>query len=263
MNHKLKEQIIKSGNNLHLDVARKLGKEGWLADVSSYYVDDISTAPREIDIIAKMQIDIAGINRSYQDMMGKFYVYLLIECKYFNNAIAFRMLENDKIESIEAIVCANLPKNSFLEQDYYAFPNHHYFNNKIAKLHDVAEKKENNNVFSAITQPIKSLIFQKDESREKALYYPVVIYRGIEGIYGIENIDNNNLDDAVQMKHMIYGVNYAYRRPVDGKTLKQMFYVDFVHESELDNYLKLIESEVEEVRNTMFFLLKNKKLVNR
>jgi hypothetical protein len=263
MKNKLKEQIKKSGNNLHLEVARKLYREGWIVDVSSYYVDDISTAPREIDIVAKGRIDIAGINKAYQDMMGIFYVYLSIECKYFNNDIAFRILDNNKIESTEAIICANLPKNTFLEQDYYAFLNHHYFNNKIAKLHDVEEPKENNNVFSAITQPIKSLIFQKDESREKALYYPIVIYKGIEGIYGIENTDDSNLDDAVQMKHMMYGVNYAYRRPVDGKMLKQMFYVDFVHESALDNYLKLIENEVEEVTQTMFFLLKSEKLVRR
>lgn len=56
MEKTLKKAIEESGNRLHLRVADLLTKGGWTVQLSPYYVDELTTAPREIDIIASRRI---------------------------------------------------------------------------------------------------------------------------------------------------------------------------------------------------------------
>ena len=193
MNEELKNIIQKSGNNLHMQVSGLLENAGWEVEISSYYYDDTTNKPREIDLIARKKF-------FTHDMFGRevshFYVCLFIECKYFKNDIAFWMQEANKNKIFEAIILDGFNKDEVFGNNY----NHHYFsvvNSTSKKLAKLFETKDQNEIFEAITRPVKSLVFFREHNLKlNGFYYPFVIYDGIPGFYLIKNNDDiKNMDN--------------------------------------------------------------------
>ena len=85
-----------------MKVAQFLEGKGWNVDISSYYLDDITNKPREIDIVARKRISMS--ERIFTPHEGDFDVFLFIECKHFSDEIAFWMHKNDYEESEKAII---------------------------------------------------------------------------------------------------------------------------------------------------------------
>ncbi len=271
MKPELKKAIQESGNNLHLEIAEFLEKSNWEVDLSSYYCDDTTDKPREIDIIAKKEISVFE-GKCPEDY--RFWVYLFIECKCFKNEIAFRICQNDLESSQSAIISKGF---NFNMKEIFNKTNHHYLRvDKIAKLYDTYKDKEGEKserekteekVFQAITQPVKSLLFFRDNredkngiSEKRILYYPMVIYRsipgGITGFYHIEQAKTTNeyLDKLKPTKNLIFGLKYSYPRKIlglAGTSFKiENFCVDFIHQKEFGEYLEMIEKqEVSSVKN--------------
>ena len=230
------EKIIKeSGNNLHIKVVELLESLEWDVELSSYYYDDTTGKPREIDIVAKKRVDI--------DFSGKnFFIFLFIECKYFKNEIAFRLHRNDRDKSKRAIILNSIYQNGIFTRTNSA---HHYLTrDKISKLYDSYGNKDNgkDDVFSAFTQAAKSLLFFRCAQNIKGVYYPLVVYDGINGIYDIEDI--KDLNNKQLNKHSIFGFDYWYRWREENAFASQYFCIDFLHFDVLKDFIeKTLETE--------------------
>jgi len=256
MREDFKKIIEESGNNLHIYTADLLENMGWDVDLSSYYYDDTASKPREIDIIAQRKVQV--INSPEEKLLGEFKLFLFIECKYFKNELSFRMRRNREKESKEAMIIEGIKsvdgwdKESLLEEEGL-FREHHYLKERfIGKLYD-SFPKEQEAVFNALTQPIKSLTFFKERRLEKGMYYPMVVYSGIEGIYDIKR-EKADLDKLEPKKELIFGLNYSYRSVVDNKLKTNLFYIDFIHQERLGDFIEeVIRKESSELRQYLFW----------
>jgi hypothetical protein len=256
MDEKLKALIIQSGNNLHTEVAQFLIDHKWQVDISSYYYDDTTDKPREIDLVAQKEII------SHEPDLGesRFSVFLFIECKYFKEGVAFRMYPNQGQDGLSAIISGGMSVDILDRNNGNLWRNHHYVSTPyLAKLYDT---KENNEVFNAITGTVKSLLFFKDNQHKKGLYYPLVIYSGIEGLYCINGNDISNLDELDPVKNVVFGLNYSYRNTNTSALNTRYFCVDFVNKDSLGEFLDSIgKTEVNEVKElSNFLLLKGRRL---
>lgn len=257
MDEELKKTIGKSGNTLHIETVNLLEKMGWKATLSSYYYDDTANKPREIDIIAEINFPITGSfpAKAFDD----FKLFLFIECKYFQNEVAFWMRMNKEEEAKEAMIIEAVmgvdkwDKELILEKEGL-FREHHYLQERfIGKLYDSKNEKP---IFDAITQPIKALTFFKERRTEKGIYYLVVVYSGIDGIYAIKR-ENADLDKLEPKKRLILGLDYSYKSVVDNKLKTQQFFIDFVHKDELGNFIEdSVWKEAQELKKYLWFLYK-------
>lgn len=264
MREEFKKIIEKSGNNLHIDTVNLLETMQWDVDLSSYYYDDTANKPREIDIIAQRNVSV--IDPLKKISVDEFKLFLFIECKYFKNEVAFWARRNRKEEAKEAMIIEGLDKEYLLGPGNL-FRDHHYLRERfIGTLYD-SFPKEQGAVFNAVTQPIKSLTFFKErfykmeveKGLTKAIYYPIVVYSGIEGICDIRR-KGVDLDKLEPKKELIFGLNYSYRSVVDNKLKTNRFYIDFIHQSRLGNFIEdVIQGELSELRQYLFYKVKSGK----
>lgn len=234
-------------------VINRLEHLEWDVEISAYYYDDTTNKPRECDIIAQKEIQVKPIG----PVVDKFKVFLFIECKHFKGEVAFRMHQSHPeakaMKDIKsAIIIYDINKEKALKNI-----NHHYLWQKnIAKLYDSVDEEKN--IFNAITQSVKSLTFFKERQPEKGLYYPVVVYSGIDGIYPIDSTDLSLLQTLTPEKYLILGLNYSYRSVVSGFLETQYFLIDFVHESEFINYLQTISRDADALKERLALMYMRK-----
>jgi len=260
MRKDFKKIIEESGNNLHIDTVDLLERMQWDVDLSSYYYDDTANKPREIDIIAQKNVEV--IDDPEKGVISQFKLFLFIECKYFKNEVAFWMRPNREGEAKEAMIIEAIrsvdewDKKLILEEEGL-FREHHYLREGfIGKLYDSKNEKP---IFDALTQPIKSLTFFKERRAEKGIYYPIVVYSGIEGIYAIKR-KGADLDKLEPKKELIFGLNYSYRSVVDNKLKTNHFYIDFIHQGGLGDFVEeIIRGESSELQKYLFWKAKTDK----
>lgn len=252
MDKKLQEVIKKSGNNLHFDVVDFLESKGWEVDLSSYYYDDTNSKPREIDIVANKCINtLIGTS----EPKHRFFIYLLIECKYFNQEISFRLHKTKDDERREAFSAIGVNKHKIFEyaKNKSQINRIHYLTDcdSVGRLYDT-HKDQDNRVFEAITQPIKSLIFFESRMHEKAIFYPLNIYNGIDGIYKInEKKDLSRLSKLKMSKTLPFGIKYSYK--FNEKLENRSFFIDFVNFNDLSNYMDKIDDETNLIKEYFVF----------
>ncbi|MDP2930845.1 MAG: hypothetical protein Q8N56_04590 [bacterium] len=88
-------------------------------------------------------------------------------------------------------------------EEWGLFKNHHYLKKmSVGKLYECFPK-EQELVFNAITQPIKSLTFFEERNLESGIYYPIVVYSGIDGIYEIKKKEID-LDALTSKKQVVF-----------------------------------------------------------
>lgn len=249
MDKKLKELILKSGNNLHTEVADLLKKLGWDVEISNYYYDDTADKPREIDIVASR---VETVN--YSNSSSDFKVFLFIECKYLTEEVAFRIYDNSKENGRSAILSHNFSVDILEETNTALAHNHHYVSiDKIGKLFD---SKNNNEIFNAFTSTAKSLMFFKERRNVKGMFYPIVVYDGIPGIYEIKDNDFSDLDNLKSKETLVFHFNYSYRSAISNQLKHQSFCIDFVHKSKLEEFIhKILEPEIKQVNKFGGFLI--------
>lgn len=267
MREDFKKIIEESGNNLHIDTVKLLETMDWDVDLSSYYYDDTTNKPREIDIVAQKEISICD---EFKEEIDNFKLFLFIECKYFKNELAFRVRENREKEAKAALIIEGMNKELLLEREHL-FSHHHYLQTSfVGKLYD-SLPEDQTKVFNAITQPIKSLIFFKQHSlktevekgKKKGIYYPIVIYSGIDGIYSIKDVDIENLDDLQKEENIMFSLNYSYKSHYESifaekgrlteALITQHFYIDFINQKRLKDYVSMILKEAEELKGYLFY----------
>jgi hypothetical protein len=242
MTDKLKNIIKNSGNNLHFKTMKILENLGWDVDISCYYLDDTTSKPREIDIIAKKKIYLS--QRPSFPKPEDFYVFLFIECKHFSDDIAFWMHKSDHKNELPFGMGIG---NQLIPQ------NHHYFVDNVGKLYSTEGKESD--VFDAITQPIKALVsFTNGPSNTNGLYYPICIYEGIPDFYLIKNdSDLSSLDNLEKTDNLLIELNYSWKKDKISMTtqMQRYFAVDLTNFKNIEKLIKIIDNETEQVRGNL------------
>src|SRR3989304_1831743 len=125
---KVKAIIAKSGNTFHCKVLKYLQNKGWTVLISPYYNDNISSKPREIDLIAEKAF---GVKDMVDRTLGTVNVKLFVECKYISQKTVF-WFHDKNMEQAEEIITNNSP----LQKDNTYTKKHHYLDgkNRAAKL---------------------------------------------------------------------------------------------------------------------------------
>ena len=102
---KVKGIIEKSGNTFHCKVLKYLQEKSWTVLISPYYNDNVSSKPREIDLIAEKAFKATD---SRGEFIGTVNVKLFIECKYISQKTVFWFHEKDK-QKAEYLVTQSTP----------------------------------------------------------------------------------------------------------------------------------------------------------
>lgn len=244
----LEALVNESGNSFHCRVTNYLREKGWHTLVSPYYMDNATSKPREIDLIAEKSWNYHGRpGRKY----GAVIIKLFIECKYIPHANVFWFSDKD-VASAKQWVISNTPlrdNNIFTER-------HHYLatNLKVAKL--FASKKKPNTesevIYKALNQSLNAMVYLRGrqtinrELREQGtpilttVEMPVILCNRFTDFYRVEMEGQGGpvpIDDSFQLE-----VNYAYiDKQKNNRT--EYFLIDIVDFEKLDNFLGVLETD--------------------
>src|SRR4030043_1429892 len=132
---KVKAIIAQSGNTFHCKVLKYLQDKGWTVLISPYYNDNVSSKPREIDLIAEKAFDAKD---RFKGFLGTVNVKLFVECKYISQKTVFWFHDKDK-QKAEELVTQTTP----LPPDNTYTAKHHYLGevDRVAKLFSDEQKK--------------------------------------------------------------------------------------------------------------------------
>ena len=109
--------------------------KNWTVLISPYYNDNISSKPREIDLIAEKAFPIKDV---FRDIFGTVNVKLFIECKYVSQTTVFWFYNKDKQKAEELIIQTTpLPKNNAYTGE------HHYLGGVNQWQRDMAARRKN------------------------------------------------------------------------------------------------------------------------
>src|SRR3989338_92021 len=155
----VKEIIEKSGNSFHFKVLKHLEDLGWKTIISPYYNDNLTSKPREIDLIAEKAFQAKD---RWNVFLGTVNVQLFIECKYISQKTVF-WFHDKNMEQAEEIITNNSP----LQKDNTYTKKHHYLDgkNRAAKLFADERSKaaENEAFYKALNQSLNALIYYRNK----------------------------------------------------------------------------------------------------
>ena len=190
---KIKKIIEQSGNTFHCKVLRYFQEKGWTVLISPYYNDNVSSKPREIDLIAEKAFDAKNWHGRF---IGTVNVKLFIECKYISQNTVF-WFHDKNIQEAEELVIKTTP----LKKDNTYTQKHHYLDgeNSVAKLFaDERKKSADNEIFyKALNQSLNAMIYYRNKGtiiklapgRDgyvlKTLNYPIIICNSFASVPGV------------------------------------------------------------------------------
>lgn len=248
---KVKAIIEQSGNTFHCEVLKYLQGKGWKVLISPYYNDNVSSKPREIDLIAEKAFDVKDGCGTF---LGTVNVKLFIECKYIPQKTVFWFHDKDKPKATE-LVNQMIPRG----KGHPSIMKHHYLAgvDSVAKLFADERKKsaENEIFYKALNQSLNAMVYYRKEPTGRNGYvlktdnYPIIVCNSFDNLYRVEiNTDNvpSKITDNFQLE-----VNYAYMTS-DGNNKNEYFLIDILNFDLFDSFLEKIEVDTELVS---FFLI--------
>jgi hypothetical protein len=253
---KVKAIITQSGNTFHCKVLKYLHDKGWTVLISPYYNDNVSSKPREIDLIAEKAFDAKDRFRGF---FGTVNVKLFVECKYISQKTVFWFHDKDK-QKAEELVTQTTP----LPPDNTYTAKHHYLGevDRVAKLFSDEQKKsaESEIFYKALNQSLNAMVYYRNRESIiklpkggkdyilRTVNYPVIVCNSFENLYRVEidtDADPSNITENFQLE-----VNYAYMTP-NGSNINEYFLIDILNFDLFDNFLEKIEVDA---RLVSFFL---------
>ena len=243
---KVKEIIAKSGNTFHCSVLKYLQEQGWTVLISPYYNDNVTSKPREIDLIAEKEFE---AKNSFGEFIGYINVKLFIECKYISQKAVFWFHSKDMQKS-EELVTQTTP----LRSDNIYTKKHHYLSDaeSVAKLFSEEGKKtsENEVFYKALNQSLNAMIYYRNRESIikipkgrrsytlKTVNYPVIVCNNFDTLYRVEidkDVNPVNIKENFQLE-----VNYAYMSS-NGNNMNEYFLIDILNFNLFDEFLEKIE----------------------
>jgi len=253
---KVKAIIAQSGNTFHCKVLKYLHDKGWTVLISPYYNDNVSSKPREIDLIAEKAFDAKDRFRGF---FGTVNVKLFVECKYISQKTVFWFHDKDK-QKAEELVTQTTP----LRPDNTYTAKHHYLGevDRVAKLFSDEQKKsaESEIFYKALNQSLNAMVYYRNKESIiklpkggkdyilRTVNYPVIVCNSFENLYRVEidtDADPSNITENFQLE-----VNYAYMTS-NGSNVNEYFLIDILNFDLFDNFLEKIGSDA---RLVSFFL---------
>jgi hypothetical protein len=242
--------VNESENSFHCRVANYLKEREWHILVSPYYMDNATSKPREIDLIAEKSWILKGDPFSARKY-GAVIVKLFIECKYIPQANVFWFSHKD-IASAREWVVTNTP----LRKDNMFTERHHYLatNPKVAKL--FASKNlpntENEPIYRGLNQSLNAMVYLRRrppinrEFREQeirvltTIEVPVIICNSFADFHAVDMEQPGEprpIDGNFQLE-----VNYAY---LDSQKNPRMeyFLIDIVDFNKVDEFLAALAAD--------------------
>lgn len=245
---KVKEIISQSGNTFHCIVLKFLQDRDWTVLISPYYNDNVTSKPREIDLIAEKAFD--ARNR-HSKFLGTINVKLFIECKYISQKTVFWFHNKDKQKAENLVIQSTPQKRGNIYNQ-----RHHYLegDTRVAKLFADERKKtaENEIFYKALNQSLNAMVYYRNKEsiidsepnqKEYILHtvnYPIIACNSFENLFRVEidtDVEPSDITDNFQLE-----VNYAYMTS-DGKNRNEYFLIDILNFELFDSFLKKIEED--------------------
>ncbi len=242
--------VNESGNSFHCKVANFLKEKGWHILVSPYYMDNATSKPREIDLIAEKSWIRKGDQFSGRKY-GAIIIKLFIECKYIPQANVFWFSDKD-VASAREWVLANTP----LPKDNIYTEKHHYLatNPKVAKLFASRNKPnvESEVIYKALNQSLNAMVYlrrrpsiDRNISEEEIpilaiVEMPVILCNSFADFHGVD-MEQPGEPKLVENNFQLE-VNYAY---LDNQQNSRMeyFLIDIVDFNKLDLFLAVLDED--------------------
>ena len=140
-------------------VLKYLKEKGWTVLISPYYNDNVSSKPREIDLIAEKAFDVK--DNMWGKIIGTVNVKLFVECKYILQNTVFWFHDKDKQKAEELVTQATQ-----LRADNIYTKEHHYLGevDSVAKLFADERKKsvENEIFYKALNQSLNAMVYYRN-----------------------------------------------------------------------------------------------------
>lgn len=254
----IQKTINKSDSGFLIDVAKILETDGWIVEISPYYLDSMTGKSREIDLLATKTIDVL-----YGKRLGSVTYNLIIECKDVrnaegtnkNNAVFWFKSAEAMLKEIDGYIQHNFSENRW---NYTQMKNLHYSSSsEFAFLFESSDGgngdgREGGTVFKAITQALHSLIFFRSEQfgRPSASGHnithdlPVVVYRDeSNSVYAVRDVDVRPVAD-----NFFFAVKYSYPHPKKEVPISEFFLVEMVRYDRLQDFLHQVENDMKELK---------------
>lgn len=253
---KVKAIIAQSGNTFHCKVLKYLQGKGWTVLISPYYNDNISSKPREIDLIAEKAFKAKD---GCETFLGTVNVKLFIECKYIPQKTVFWFHDKDKLKATE-LVNQMIPSGN----GHHSITKHHYLAgvDSVAKLFaDERKNSADNEIFyKALNQCLNAMVYYRNKGSiiklppgrngyvPNIINYPIIVCNSFDNLYRVE-IDTDAVPYNIA-ENFLLEVNYAYMTS-DGNNKNEYFLIDILNFDLFDSFLEKIAVDTELVS---FFL---------
>jgi hypothetical protein len=246
---KFKAIIAQSGNTFHCKVLKDLQKKGWKVLISPYYNDNVSSKPREIDLIAEKAFDVKDGCGTF---LGTVNVKLFIECKYIPQKTVFWFHGKDKPKATE-LVNQMIPRG----KGHPSIMKHHYLAgvDSVAKLFADERKKsaENEIFYKALNQSLNAMVYYRNKESIIKLppgrngyvretdNYPIIVCNSFDNLYRVE-INTGTVPSKITDNFQLE-VNYAYMTS-NGNNINEYFLIDILNfdlPERFDSFLEKIK----------------------
>lgn len=241
---KVKKIIEQSGNTFHCKVLKYLQEKGWTVLICPYYNDNVSSKPREIDLIAEKEFDAKDGCGTF---LGTVNVKLFIECKYIPQITVFWFHGKDKPKAEDLVT-----RTTSLEKGYPPIKKHHYLAGveSVAKLFASEGKNSADNeiFYKALNQSLNAMVsYRKEPPGQngyvlKTVNYPIIVCNSFDNLYRVEI--NTDTEPTKITENFQLEVNYAYMTS-NGNNVNEYFLIDILNFGLFDKFLEKIKDDAE------------------
>lgn len=242
--------IESSGNNFHVKVARWFRDRGWHIVVSPYYMDQMQSKAREIDLTAEKLWPIGTFADQRQ---GSIVVRLFVECKYVAADTVFWFARKNR-NAAKDLVCRS---RVFHENNSY-INEHHYLSTSpdVAKLFasNSTRGQENEPFYKALNQALNATVSMRNQrpfhpdlagrnsGNPIVLDFPVIVCNSFSKFYKVDFFEETEprlIDSNFQLE-----VQYAFLDRT-GQSRNDYFLLDFVEFEQLDSFESAIDKDAQ------------------
>lgn len=238
--------VESSGNSFHARVASWFKSNGWEVLVSPYYLDQMQSKAREIDLIVEKTWPVRDL---FGREVGDVLVRLYVECKFIPgySVIWFSDKDSEKAQRLVCRCSAFRPENRYTQE-------HHYLAHsaQVAKVFASGQGREGETdpIYKGLNQVLNAFVAMKGRApvtqklRERSggrlivLEYPVIVCNTFDRLFGTTFFSPDTprqLSEAFLLE-----LDYAY---VDrnGGSQQDYFLVDFVQLSGLEALVNMLD----------------------
>lgn len=244
------------GNKLLGRVVKYFREKNWDTRISQYYVDEVTGKSREIDLIVEKRF-VCTNTRNSEALVD---VQLFIECKYIIAPVVFWFEKMDKRSAIQRIGRNTKFRIKPKGVVYDYVDSHHYLKHggEVAKLFAAEGGKgdETEPMYRALSQCLSGYVKRRShpiierkssQSPTGRLSYPVILCSSFDKFFRT-TIDNSQQPMLLD-RNFMFELHYAY--PEDGGSEDEYMIVDVVELARLDEYLGVLETEVQALGNQL------------